>query len=203
MADSKTERAKRKAAEVRDAVALQSAQAEKKTKETIKAVEKSKIGKHIPTSLDSATFKDVIKMTLFLNAIMTIGFYCIVNSAATDVENAIKRTALNICNYIILIFGLGGIVVDSIFFFGQLFALLKIFYLIKFVKFLGMVLFLFATFRGIGWFMMASEWLYTICCGLLDLFFMYYLTLYEERVASDDYDENGMLKADRMNNEEP
>lgn len=196
MADTKTEQAKKKAAEVRDAVKIQSAQAERKVKETVKKTENSTIGKHIPTSLDSATFKDIIKLTLFLNSIITIGFYCIVAAALEDVENPLRKTLLTLSYYVILIFGLGGILTDTIFFFGHLFALFQVFLAVKCIKLIGCMLFLFSGHRA-SWLQFFSVYLYAACCICLDLFFVYYLAIYEERCGNDDYDEDGMLKEDR------
>lgn len=196
MVDNKTEQAKKKAAEVRDKVKEQSAEAERKVKETVKKAENSTIGKHIPTSFDSATFRDIIKCTLFLNSIITIGFYCIVSAATEDVQNTLRKTLITLSYYIILVFGLGGILIDTIFFFGHLFPFFQVFLAVKFIKLIGCILFIFSGHRS-SWLQFFSVYLYAACCICLDLFFIYYLAIYEERCTSDDYDENGMLKEDR------
>merc|ERR1711915_328250 len=187
MAETKTEQAKQKASEVADAV---------KVKEGVKKAEKSAVGKHIPTSLDALTFRDIIKMTLVLNSIMTLGLYCIVTAAVTDMQTGLRSILLNITDWIIIIFGVGGVVTDALFFFAHLFSFFKIFLLIKVIKVAGMILFL-PVARKESWFMTLITFLYTAFCVFLDLCYVYYLAIYEERVASDDYDENGMLKNQR------
>lgn len=200
MADSKTEKAKQKAAEVRDKVKEQSEMAEKKVKESVKKAEKSRVGKHIPTSLDAMTFKDIIKMTLVLNSIMTLGLYCIISAALTDMETDIRYFLLTASNWLIILFGIGGIVSDSIFFFAHLFPLFKVFLLFKLLKIVGMFIFLFCGHRD-SWLMFLITFAYTGFCVLLDICYVYYLAIFEERMQSDDYDSDGMLKEDRKKEE--
>lgn len=200
MAESKTEQAKQKAAEVRDAVAKQSEIAEQKVKESVKAAENSAVGRRIPTSLDSMTFRDIVKMTFFLNSILSLGLYCISASAATDAEGNLSGFFLNTSNYMIAIFGIGGIVADGLFFFAHLFAFFKVLLLIKILKLVGMVLFIFSGHRD-TWLMMITTYLYAAFCVFLDLCYIYYLIIYEERLHNDDYDENGMLKRDKKEEE--
>lgn len=193
MADSQTERAKQKAAEMRDAVKEKSDQAEKKVKESVKAVEKHPVGKHIPTSLDSMTFRDIIKITLLINSVLTLGLYCIITEAIQEASTGVRGTLLTIIDYGIIIFGIGGIIVDTIFFFLHLFSLFKFFLLWKFLKIVTMMLFVVVTHKP-SWFMIVITTIYTLTGIFLDFCFVYYLAIYEERVMSDDYDENGMLK---------
>merc|ERR1711915_485782 len=159
MAETKTEQAKQKASEVADAV---------KVKEGVKKAEKSAVGKHIPTSLDALTFRDIIKMTLVLNSIMTLGLYCIVTAAVTDMQTGLRSILLNITDWIIIIFGVGGVVTDALFFFAHLFSFFKIFLLIKVIKVAGMILFL-PVARKESWFMTLITFLYTAFCVFLDL----------------------------------
>lgn len=200
MAESKTEQAKQKAAEVRDAVSKQSEIAEKKVKESVKAAENSAVGRKIPTSLDSMTFRDIIKMTFLLNFILSLGLYCISASAATDTQSDITGTILKVSNIIIAIFGIGGIIADGLFFFAHLFTFFKVLLLIKFCKLVGMVLFIVSGHRD-TWLMFITTYLYVGFCIIIDLCYIYYLAIFEERLESDDYDENGMPKRDRKEEE--
>merc|ERR1711915_80881 len=191
MAETKTEQAKQKASEVADAV---------KVKEGVKKAEKSAVGKHIPTSLDALTFRDIIKITLVLNSIMTLGLYCIVSAALTDMQPGLRATLLNIVDWMIVLFGVMGVITDALFFFAHLFSLFKIFLLIKVLKIAGMILFIPIVHKE-SWLMTIVTTSYTLSCVFLDLCYVYYLAIYEERVESDDYDADGMLKKNRKHDE--
>lgn len=200
MAESKTEKAKQKAAEVQEAVRIKSEEAEKKIKDSVKAAEQGMIGKHIPTSLDSLSFRDIIKLTLVLNSILTIGFYCIITAAKMDTQTGVRKLLLTISNWVFIIFGVGGIIIDSVFFFAHLFNYFKIFVFFKLIKVVAIILYSCSAHYE-GWINIISTIAYGLSCVAVDLCFVYYLAIYEERVASDEYDENGMLKSNEKREE--
>lgn len=193
MAETKTEKAKEKATEMKNKVNETTEVAEKKVKESVKKTENSAVGQHIPTSLDSLTFKDIIKLTLLLNAAFTVGLYVIVSATAIDITPRLRRICLEAAKFIILIFGVGGIITDAVFFFGHLFSLFRVFLMLKLVKLGGIVLLCFAQKLG-AWHIIIMSCMYMVFCIFIDLCYIYYLAIFQERMESEDYDENGMLK---------
>lgn len=201
MAEPNTEKVKEKAAEVKDTVKEKSDKAEQKVKESVKKAEKGKVGQHIPTSLDNLTFKDIIKCTLLLNAIMTIGLYVIVSATRINIGSRWREILLTTAKFMILIFGVGGILIDAIFFFGRLFSLFKVFLGLKAVKLLGVLIFCFAQKLG-AWYIIVMSIVYLASCVLIDLCFVYYLAIFQERLESGEYDENGMPKTKQEGEEQ-
>lgn len=201
MAETNTEKAKERADEVKEQMRKKSDQAEQKVKESVKRAESSRVGQHIPTSIDNMTFKDIIKITLFLNAVMTVGLYIIVSAGVVNAQPKLRYICLLVAKYIILIFGIGGILMDAVFFFAHLFGLFKIFLLLKAIKVVGTVILCFAQ-KLEAWHLVIMSCFYMICCVVLDLCFIYYLAIFQERMESDDYDENGMPKKDEGRKEQ-
>merc|ERR1711972_630134 len=135
---------------------------------------------------------------------MTLGVYLIVHSYVKDpAAEYSHRVILEFACWTLLIFGLGGIVSDFVFFFGHLFAFFRIFLLLKFLKLVGLAIFivgiLVAEFGN--YFVVCSQIVFTLSAAALDLTYIYYYCLYEERTLSDEYDENGMLIAGKVKEE--
>merc|ERR1712039_911561 len=136
--------AKQKAKEIQQKADVKSKEAEQHVRTTMKKTQESAVGKRIPTSIDSISFRDIVKANLLLNAMMTLGVYLIVHSYVKDqaAEYSFHRVILEFACWTLLIFGLGGIVSDFVFFFGHLFAFFRIFLLLKFLKLVGLAIFI-------------------------------------------------------------
>merc|ERR1712130_909845 len=85
---------------------------------------------------------------------MTLALYLISDSLLADTDTKSFHYWM-VCGawWLIVIFGLGGVVVDCVMLFGHLFAFFRVFLLIKAIKLIGLVLFVFGMLLTDGGYM--------------------------------------------------
>jgi hypothetical protein len=173
-------------------------EAEMKVKEGVEKIEHSSAGKKLPTHIERIEFSDIVKIILVITGMLVVPLYIIVDEDMLSTRIHALRWVMLSIKYMVLAFGLVGVLIDAIIIFFKLGVLFKLILLLKSLKVISVVLsMIFVTTDT--WFVKVLAMLYMIFIILVDLVFIYYSALYFARIESDEFDGQGNRKRDEEN----
>lgn len=167
-------------------------EAEKIMKGNASEIQKSKVGQKIPTQIQNVTFYDLLKYTWVAALSLDLAMVLIIEARSTGSEKF--KTIITILKYLFL---LVGMVADfgSLFIFGtSMHNLFKFLFVTKIAKTFVSVFALFLSTSGT--FMKICSVIFGVLMASIDFLFVYYLSLYLNRLDQDEYNEYGIPISD-------
>lgn len=192
MAENKTEEMKNQTMEAAN-------KAEDNVKHGVDKLEHSKVGKLIPTRIDTINFKTIIYMAIIFDAIMTIPVCLMlgIGSAGTG----FRAKLISFTKYIFFFFTLISPIVDFVTISMKLERIIKVLMLLKAIKVVFVIIsFFLLNFGGGSVLLKLLLFVFLLGVTLIDFIVVYYTVIYFNRLKSDEYDENGNPISDKKEN---
>lgn len=167
--------------------------AERHVKGNVNEIQKSRVGQNIPTQIQNVTFYDLLKYTWVAVLSLDLAMVLITEARKMGTEKAKGYVFL----FLKVLFLVTGMLADftSLFIFAAgMLHFFKFLFVTKILKTCVCVFILFLSVEGI--FMQLCSVLFGILIASIDLLFIYYLSLYLNRLEQDEYNDYGIPVSD-------
>lgn len=167
-------------------------QADKQVKGNIQNIERTTVGRKIPKEIGNITFFDLLKCTWVAVLILDLAIVLIMDARQVGTR-WFSRYPMSTIKLLFLVVGMLADFAMFIVFMSSMSYMFKFVFCIKAVKSILVIVTMVMSSSGALMYMFSG--VFGVLVLILDFLFVYYLSIYFDRLESDEYDDYGIPAA--------